>query len=155
MRANLHTEPPDLFKRFVPTPYCANLRLDHAEVLVQTNDSSILNFLREYETQSSGGRQFVWKVIRDNVRVPLLAPTVIYHEPVTFVSMGPSCLVAIDHETPELFAFLGTVIDDSDFRVRIFPLLRELSWCLLGKQTEKLAGLAGSSHMGAVSAKDA
>ena len=119
--------PPDLLKRFVSAPLRANLRFGDAEILVQTNDSSILNALRECDGHSSVSHQhLVWTFVRDNSEAPLLQPAIIHHGQVTFVSMGPACLIAIDHETRELFGFLGMVVDDATFRRSVVPILREL-----------------------------
>jgi len=120
--------PPDLLKRFVPTPLCTRLRFGNTEILAQTHDSSILGVLHEYEGHLSGSHQrFVWTLVRDNVEAPLLQPTIIHHGHVTFVDMGPACLAAIDHETRELFAFLGANISVGTLRVDVLPLLFELT----------------------------
>jgi len=135
----LCTEPPDLLKRFVPTPLCASLQFENALVHVQTNDLSILNVLREYETRSASRHpQFVWKLVRDDVQLPLKPATIIHHDPVTFASMGPACLVAVDHEKRELFAFLGITVDASTLRFHVLPLLHELTQSASVRATEDL-----------------
>lgn len=128
IRSAVYPEPPDLLKRFVPTPLRANLRFGDVEVLAQTNDSSILNVLRQYEDHRSAPHQpFVWTLVRDSVEALLLQPTLIHRGQVTFVNMGRACVIAIDHDTRELFGFLGTAVDEAAFAIDVLPLLRELT----------------------------
>jgi hypothetical protein len=132
-------EPPDLVKRFVPTPISANVQFAGVNAFVETNDPAILDGLREFEGRPSApGKRFVCRFIRDeNVRAPLADPTVIHQDPVLFLSMGPSCLIAIDCETRELFGFLGSAVEPSEFRGAVLPLLRELMEHAVGTSPEQ------------------
>ncbi len=138
-RTALCVEPPDLLKRFVPTPFRANLRMGSLDVVALTNDPAILRPLTKYQSHSRRVRgQFVWKLIRDDgVQEPLLEPTIVHERAVTFVSMGPACLMAVDYENRELFTFIGLSVDVSTFTVSVLPLMSELTQRSAAEATEE------------------
>src|SRR5215469_12077147 len=68
-----NSSPPDLLKRFVPTPFRTELQIGRTRVVVKTNDPGIPLLLRDFKTRSHirPVRQFRWKLVRDdNVRAP-------------------------------------------------------------------------------------
>jgi len=121
-------QPPDLLKRFVPALLEMRLQVGGVDVLMQTNDSLMLDAVRDFETDSPTVQQaFVWKLVRDEeVQAGPSEPMVIQREPVVVVSLGPACLIGVDSERRELLAFIGGGIDDRAFRSFILPALRHL-----------------------------
>jgi hypothetical protein len=120
---------PDLLKRFAPTPLRATARLGPIQVAFETNDPSFLAAFSDFEGASSDTEAtFVWKLVRDSeVGVGPLEPILIVHAGVTALSMGPACLIAIDHDARELVGFIGSAVGQETFRRTILPLLQRLS----------------------------
>jgi hypothetical protein len=122
--------PPDLLKRFVPTPFRADLQMGSTRVVVKTNDPAIPGLLRGFKARSRVRplRRFRWKLVRDgDVRAPASRPILLRNGPVVVLSMGPACLIGVDYEKNELFAFLGCFARGDTFTASILPLLRELT----------------------------
>jgi hypothetical protein len=124
------SRPPDLLKRFVPTPFRADLQIGSTRVIVRTNDPAIPRFLRDFNTRSRvrPWRRFRWKLVRDgDVRAPASRPILLRNGPVVVLSMGPACLIGVDYEKNELFAFFGCFAGGDAFTASILPVLRELT----------------------------
>ena len=125
-----NSSPPDLLKRFVPTPFRAELQIGRTRVVVKTNDPGIPLLLRDFKTRSHicPVRQFRWKLVRDdNVRAPASQAVLLRNGPLAVLSMGPACLIGVDYENNELFAFLGAFASGDVFSTSILPMLGELT----------------------------
>jgi len=119
--------PPDLLRRFVATPLTFLYRIGAFKVIVKTNDETLLPAF-EASFESPGTNTFEWKLIRDSDSHGLLEPSMgITSGPLTFVGMGPACLIGVDRQRRELFAFIGRDIDRQTYKALLIPLFFELT----------------------------
>ena len=140
-----NSSPPDLLKRFVPTPFRAELQMGSTRVTVKTNDPAIPALLRGFKTRSRVRplRRFLWKIVRDDdVRASASQPMLLRNGPVVVLSMGPACLIGVDYDKNELFAFLGSFAGGDTFTASILPLLRELTEDVPGGRAQKSKALS-------------
>lgn len=143
-RAN--SSPPDLLKRFVPTPFRTELQIGRTRVVVKTNDPGIPLLLRDFKTRSRirPVRQFRWKLVRDDsVQVSASQAVLLRHGPLAVLSMGPACLIGADYENNELFAFLGAFASGDVFSTSILPLLGELTGKACPERMQKRKAMSG------------
>jgi hypothetical protein len=121
--------PPDLLRRFVPTPLRTRFRLGASTVVVETNDFSLLPAL----PLESGADELIpsnleWKLVRDpDVHGLLQEPLLLTSGQVTLVTMGAACLLGVDHERRELLCFIGAEVDPRTFQEFLVPFLCRLS----------------------------
>lgn len=129
LNLNVGEGPPDLLKRFMPTPFRGTLHLGGAEVSVQSNDSTIVDhFVSSRRSFSVTSCSFLWKLVYDyNAPSELLPGTIITCGPTVFATLGPACLVGFDHDRSELVAFLGIHGNDPSFHEAVLPFLAELT----------------------------
>jgi hypothetical protein len=123
-----YADPLDLLQRFVPTPLRTRFRLGRIAVRVDTNDFSLLPALPlESAAEDFGPHAFHWKLVRDSdVRGELQEPLVLLTGELTIVAMGPSCLLALDHQRRELVCFIGADVDSKAFQEFLVPFLCRL-----------------------------
>jgi hypothetical protein len=124
-----YNDPLDLLRRFIPTPLRTRFRAGRIAVLVDTNDFSLLPTL---PLESASGNfvssTFTWKLVRDaDVPGLLQNPLVLLTGELTVVTMGPPCLLALDHKLRELVCFIGADIDSKIFQQYLVPFLCRLS----------------------------
>jgi len=121
--------PPDLLRRFVPTPFRAIYRIGEVPVLVQTNDIALLPaFPLEGNFVAPGEDLFEWKLVRDaDVREPLEAPVALNCRELQVVQMGPACLLALDEGERELLGFIGAGIDGNTYQEFLIPLMHRMT----------------------------
>lgn len=115
------TEPPDLLRRFVPTPYQKCLQRDDLRLLVKTNDERLLQAAGG--TGSDGeGRHAEWTMVADAEMPPELGDALVVHGPMTtYLSFGQACYVAVDHENEEITGFVSAGISDDAWLGVILP----------------------------------
>lgn len=122
-----YPDPPDLLRRFVSTPLTSLYRVNAVNVIVKTNDITLLP-APEVNFEAFGTNNFEWKLIRDLDCLGLLGqPMCITSGPLTFVGMGPACLIGVDRKRRELMAVLGGDIDRHTYQDRLVPLFCELT----------------------------
>jgi hypothetical protein len=127
------TEPPDLLRRFIPTPVKAVYRVGGVRVRVQTNDFTLLPALPLAADPNADHAQadwedLEWTLIRDaDSNGPLERPISMTTEALTVVVMGTACLVGLDHERRELFGFIGAVVDARIHQECLVPILCEMT----------------------------
>lgn len=121
--------PPDLLRRFVPTPLRTRFRLGESTVVVETNDFSLLPTLPlESGTDELFPSNLEWKLIRDPEAHGLLQePLLLTSRQIAFVTMGAACVLGVDHERHELFCFIGAEVDARTFQEFLVPFLCRLS----------------------------
>jgi len=124
-----YRDPLDLLRRFVPTPLRTRFRAGRIAVLVDTNDFSLLPTL---PLESASGNfdvcTFNWKLVRDSdVPGALREPLILLTGELTIVTMGPPCLMALDHKRRELVCFIGAEVDTKAFQDFLVPFLCRLS----------------------------
>jgi hypothetical protein len=121
--------PPDLLRRFVPTPFRAIYRISGVPVLVQTNDIALLPaFPLEGNFVAPDEKLFEWKLVRDaDVREPLEAPVALNCRQLEVVQMGPGCLLALDEEQRELLGFIGAGIDGNTYQEFLIPFMHAMT----------------------------
>jgi hypothetical protein len=124
-----YNDPLDLLRRFIPTPLRTRFRAGRIAFLVDTNDFSLLPTL---PLESASGIldscTFTWKLVRDaDVPGVLQKPLVLLTGELTVVTMGPPCLLALDHKLRELVCFIGAEVDSRTFQEYLVPFLCRLS----------------------------
>jgi hypothetical protein len=150
-RSGPKASPPDLLKRFVETPFRADFRVGSTRVIVKTNDPAIPDLLRDFETPSRIRplRLFRWKLVLDgDVRATASEPMLLRSGPVVVVSMGPACLIGVDYEKNELFAFLGSAASGDEFMASVLRVLRELTEKAPGRRTRKWKAVSRPAWIG-------
>ncbi len=127
--------PLDLLRRFAPTPLKAEVRLEIANVLLETNDLSFLPWLSRLDAGESSAKSCLWKIVRDvDVRGMLAETTILMAGNVIVYSMGPACLIGADRERREILAFLGRDVDAHSFQESVLPALCRLTEFVTGQQ---------------------
>jgi hypothetical protein len=124
-----YADPLDLLRRFIPTPFKALYRIGAVRVTVKTNDITLLPvFPLEVDLEVLGEQRLEWRLIRDAGSPDLLGPPLFMTSGIlTIVTMGPACLIGVDHEQRELLAFIGTAIDARTHQEFLIPLLCQLT----------------------------
>jgi len=124
----------DLLHRFVPTPLTASLRLDSANVTLQTNDlrffpsAAALQFSAASCFDNQPRPSCLWKIVRDaDVRQELTEATTILSDELVVYFMGPACIVAADRARREVLAFIGASVDARAYQFTILPTLYRLT----------------------------
>jgi hypothetical protein len=122
-------DPLDPLRRFIATPLRTRFRVGATRVLVQTNDFRLLPELPlDTATQEMRGASLEWKLIRDHDAPGLLdEPLILTGGPLTIASMGPACLVGVDHERGELLSFIGGEVDARTFQEVLVPFFCRLT----------------------------
>jgi hypothetical protein len=120
-----HNDPLDLLRRFVPTPLKAVYRIGSVQVVVRTNDITLLPaFPLGADLDLTREQNLQWKLIRDVDSPGLLDEPVFLNSGVlTIVGMGTACLLALDHERRELLGFIGADIDARTHQEFLVPFL--------------------------------
>jgi hypothetical protein len=120
--------PLDLLCRFAPTPLKAEVRLEIANVVLETNDLSFLPSLSRLDAGESSAKSCFWKIVRDvDVRGMTAETTILMAGNVIVYSMGPACLIGADPERREILAFIGRDVDAHCFQESILPALCRLT----------------------------
>ena len=120
--------PLDLLRRFAPTPLKADVRLEIANVTLETNDLSFLSPLSGLDAGRASARSCLWKIVRDiDVRGLTAETTILMAGSVIVYSMGPACLIGADRERREILAFIGRDVDAQAFQESILPALCRLT----------------------------
>ena len=124
-----YADPLDLLRRFIPTPLEALYRIGTVRVTVKTNDITLLPaFPLDLDLEVLWEQRLEWRLIRDAGLPDLLGPPLfMISGMLTIVTMGPACLIAVDHQQRELLAFLGTAIDVRTYQNCLLPLLCQLT----------------------------
>jgi hypothetical protein len=125
------TDPPDLLRRFIPTPVKARYRVGGVRVMVQTNDFTLLPALPldvDADHSGAGKQNLEWTLIRDADSHGLLEPPIFLTSgTLTVVVMGTACLVGLDHERCQLLGFIGADIDARTHQKFLVPLLCQMT----------------------------
>jgi hypothetical protein len=120
-----NNDPLDLLRRFVPTPLKAVYRIGSVNVVVRTNDITLLPAFPLGADLNIDGEQILeWKLIRDTDSPGLLEePVFLNSGALTIVEMGTACLLALDHERRELLGFIGADVDARTHQEFLVPFL--------------------------------
>ena len=118
-------DPPDLLRRFTPTPLKAVYRIGEIRLIVETNDFALLPTLRlEAEFDEPQRVSMHWKLVRDaEVHAPLKTPVFLNTDALTVLTMGSACLLGLDHERNDLVGFIGAAVDGRTFQEFLVPQL--------------------------------
>jgi hypothetical protein len=100
-----YKDPLDLLRRFAPTPLKAEVNLEIANVVLETNDWSFLSSLSSLNAAGISTKSCVWKIVRDI----------------------DACLIGADRERSEILAFIGRDVDTRYFQEAILPALCRLT----------------------------
>jgi hypothetical protein len=128
-----YRNPLDVLWRGVPTPFRAEVQLARRCVAVETNDPALLAQFPVGTVSTENAAQtresdFLWRIVRDEEAPGTVEPCVAFAEgPLTFVAMGSSLTVAVDHERNELIAFVGRMISHTEFAATALPLFEKLT----------------------------
>jgi hypothetical protein len=124
-----YKDPLDLLRRFAPTPLKAQVNLEIANVVLETNDLSFfLPSLSRLSTAEISTKSCVWKIVRDvDVRGTTIEVSIVMAGNLIVYSMGPACLIGADRERSEILAFIGRDVDTHSFQKEILPALCRLT----------------------------
>jgi hypothetical protein len=124
-----YKDPLDLLRRFAPTPLKAQVNLEIANVVLETNDLSFfLPSLSRLSTAEISTKSCVWKIVRDvDVRGTTIEVSIVMAGNLIVYSMGPACLIGADRERSEILAFIGRDVDTHSFQEAILPALCRLT----------------------------
>ena len=123
-----YKDPLDLLRRFAPTPLKAEVNLEIANVVLETNDLSFLPSLSRLSTAEISTKSCIWKIVRDvDVRGTTLEASIVMAGNLIVYSMGPACLIGADRERGEILAFIGRDVDTHSFQEAILPALCRLT----------------------------
>lgn len=127
--SNGYTDPPDLLRRFVPTPFSAVFPTGFGGILIQTNDPSLLpGASLDTAAEVTQLPTMKWKLVRDlDASGPLQEPIILSSPPLTIITMGMSCLAAFDRDRGELLGFIGAGVDALTYREVLLPFLFQIS----------------------------
>jgi hypothetical protein len=124
----------DLLHRFVPTPLTGFLRLDSANVKLETNDLRFFPTVAALKVATASPfddqppPSCLWKIVRDaDVQQELAEATTILSDDLVVYSMGPACLVAADRARREILSFIGASVDARAYQFTILPTLCRLT----------------------------
>ena len=123
-----YKDPLDLLRRFAPTPLKAEVNLEIANVVLETNDLSFLPSLSRLSTAEISTKSCIWKIVRDvDVRGTTIEASIVMAGNLIVYSMGPACLIGADRERSEILAFIGRDVDTHSFQEAILPALCRLT----------------------------
>jgi hypothetical protein len=123
-----YNEPLDLLRRFAPTPLKAEVNLEIANVVLETNDLSFLPSLSGLSSTEISTKSCIWKIVRDvDVRGTTIEASIVMAGNLIVYSMGPACLIGADRERSEILAFIGRDVDTHSFQEVILPALCRLT----------------------------
>lgn len=141
-----YRDPLDILRRFTPTPHRAKYRIGTLQVVVESNDFTLLPSLPfEDGSEEAPEKVFDWKLVRDNEAVgPIEEPVYLTSEHLRVAYLGAACLMAVDPERRELVGFVGASVDASTFQGFLMPILCQMSqeangaqWMASMPQTEE------------------
>lgn len=113
-------DPPDLLRRFVPTPHEACIRCDGLHVHLRTNESRLVE--KFGRMGSCNGGDVKWTMVCDpELPSPLSDPLAIESAAVLFLSFGRACFMAIDRANQEITGFMSAAISDKEWLKVILP----------------------------------
>jgi hypothetical protein len=127
--AFLPSQPPDLLRRFVPTPLKAIYNLDQASLFVHTNDFTLFPALPlALKSEVSDSPAFEWKLVRDeDTRGSLESLSILELHGLKIVEMGPACLLGVDLARRALLGFIGGEVDGRTYQDILVPLMCTLT----------------------------
>jgi len=124
-------DPLDPLHRLTPTPFQTEIRLGSKMVHVESNDSLLLppRVIADSAPGVAAGQPVSWKLIRDPQAPGRLEPPtqLSVHGKVIAVFMGRACLIAVDCEESQLVSFIGSQVDEEQYREIVLPVLYKLS----------------------------
>lgn len=126
----LLNDPLDLLHRLTPTPFQAEICVGSSFIRVESNDALLLPGLSpESAPAVPATRSMSWKLIRDPKAPGRLEPAtqLSVFGNVVAVFMGGACLIAVDREESQLVSFIGSQVDEKQYREIVLPILYKLS----------------------------
>jgi hypothetical protein len=130
-----YRDPLDLLRRFAPTPLKAQVYLEIANVLLETNDLSFLSSLSQMAAREPALQSCRWKMVRDmDVPGATSEASIVMAGSLIVYCMGPACLIGADRERGEILAFIGRDVDARHFQESILPSLMRLTEFVTRKQ---------------------
>jgi hypothetical protein len=120
-------DPPDLLRRFVPTPHEGCIRRDGMHIHLRTNESRLVETFGRMESCSVDDVN--WTMVCDpELPSRLSEPVTIESESVLFLGFGRACFMAIDRVQKEITGFMSARLSDEEWSAVIFPaVLRVMS----------------------------
>ena len=130
-----YRDPLDLLRRFAPTPLKAQVYLEIANVLLETNDLSFLSSLSQLAAREPASQSCRWKMVRDmDVKGTTSEASIVMAGSLIVYCMGPACLIGADRERGEILVFIGRDVDARHFQESILPSLIRLTEFVTRKQ---------------------
>jgi hypothetical protein len=121
--------PPDLLRRFIPTPYIFNLFHNDANVCIQSNDLQLALVLRRYmcALRPERARILQWKIIRDtDASVDFADILIVGDRLLRTIYAGTGTVLVYDRERSEIFGFLAPNLSMNQLVTFLIPALLEI-----------------------------
>lgn len=121
------TEPPDLLRRFVPTPHEACVQSGDLRVRMRTNEARLLRLAGGLEDCDCHAHRADCTILCDAEMPAVLgSPLVLEVGTTSFLGFGRACYVGVDHERDEVTGFVSAGISDDEWVGVILPAVLEM-----------------------------
>jgi hypothetical protein len=120
-----YADPFDILRRFVPAPLKASYRVASLHVMVQTNDFALIpTLLLGADPEARTAWDWEWKLVRDaDAFGPLESGTCLSSDGLIVATMGPACLLGVDHHRREVLGFIGADVDARTYQEFLVPFI--------------------------------
>lgn len=121
-------EPPDLLRRFVPTPFMVRGRMDSIRFCIWTNDARYLRLRGKIvETEVSLEPELNWTLVCDpDLPSALEEPLVLEVGNAKLLGFGRACFVAAHPGSKSLSGFIAAGISPEEFEQTVLPIALKL-----------------------------
>jgi len=127
---------PDLLRRFIPTPYFADLRIMARTVRLETNSPRVLQlgqeFFKQYRLGPRGSPDFAWRIVSESHPQPSpyeVQISAFSDRGLRLVNIGQRSFVGVDLDRRQGVAFLGEQFAEGDPRFHGRPPL-DILFCM-------------------------
>ncbi len=119
------TDPPDLLRRFVPTPYCESVSIRGLSVRVVTSDERLLPaFKRLHDGTPCTGEVLGLTIVSDPELPPMLGePLIVRNGTTIYAVFGQACFTALEQNQKTIAGFVSAEISEHDWAEGIVPVL--------------------------------
>ena len=121
-------EPPDLLRRFVPTPFMVRGRMDGIRFCIWTNDARYLRLRKQVvEKEVSPELELNWTLVCDpELPSSLEEPLILEVGNAKLLGFGRACFVAAHPGSKSLSGFIAAGISPEEFEQTVLPVALKL-----------------------------
>ena len=121
-------EPPDLLRRFVPTPFMVRGQMDGIRFCIWTNDARYLRLRGSVvESGSAHEPELNWTLVADpDLPSSLEEPLVLEVENAKLLGFGRACFVAAHPGSKSLSGFIAAGVSPEEFAQNVLPIAPKL-----------------------------